>query len=127
MSKYGRLPEDIGRIHRALFYGAGVPCVSCAVAMAGGDCVFAVRERQSVGDRPRPIRMRVVRPQPLCNCGNDLRTHAETLDPVVSRDVVRDQSENGSQRVGAATGLGIGQLLHGVDVAAQTQARDGPA
>ncbi len=89
--------------------------------------MFAVRECQSVGDSPGSVRMRLVRSQPVCNCGNDLRTHAETLDPVVSRDVVRDQSEDGSQRLGTATGFGIGQLLHGMDVAAQTEASDGPA
>lgn len=127
MSTYGRLPKDVGRIHRAFLYGARVPCVSYTVAMAGGDGVFALRERHHVGDRPGPVRMRLVRPQPICNCGNALRTHTEALDPVVSGDVVRDQSEKGRQRVGTATGLGIGQLLHGVDVAAQTEARDGPA
>ena len=127
MSAYGRLPEDAGRVHRAFLYGTRLPCVSCSVAMAGRDCVFAVRECQSVGDRPGSVRMRVVRPQPICNCGNDLRAHAETLDPVVSRDVVRDQSENRSQCLGTATGFGIGQLLHGVDVAAQTEASDGSA
>lgn len=89
--------------------------------------MFALREHQSVGDRPGSVCMRLVRPQPVCNCGNDPRTHAETLEPVVSRDVVRDQLENGSQRFGTATGFGIGQLLHGVDVAAQTETSDGPA
>ena len=89
--------------------------------------MFAVRECQSVADSPGSVRMRLVRPQPVCNRGNDLRTHSETLDPVVSCDVVRDQSENGSQRLGTATGFGIGQLLHGMDVAAQTEASDGPA
>ena len=87
----------------------------------------AVRERQSMGNRPGTVRMRLVRPQPIGNRGNHLRAHAETLDPMVSRDVVRDQSENGSQRLGTATGFGLGQLLHGVDVAAQTEASHGSA
>lgn len=89
--------------------------------------MFAVREHQSVGDSPESVRLRLVRSQPVRNCGNDLRTHAETLDPVVSRDVVRDQPENGSQRLGTATGFGVGQLLHGVDMVAQIEACDGPS
>ncbi len=71
--------------------------------------------------------MRLVRPQPVGNRRDDLRAYTETFDPVVPGNVVRDQPKDGGQRLGIAAGFGIGQLLHGVDLVAQTEASDGPA
>ena len=41
---------------------------------------------------------------------HNLPGHAEALGEVVPRDVVRDESEEWSQRAGVAAGLGVGEL-----------------
>jgi hypothetical protein len=46
---------------------------------------------------------------------------------MVSRDVGRHQLEDRYQRLGAAAGVGLGQLANRVGVAAQAAARDGSA
>ena len=127
MSFYGRLPEDLRRIHEPLYDGRGLPKISGAVALAGGDRVSMLCWRQGMGNCSGSVRLCLMRLQPVHNRRDDLRAHAQTFDHVVPRDVVCDKPEDGSQCAGPATGVGAWQLLHLVDLVAQAQAGNGQA
>ena len=58
---------------------------------------------------------------------NHIRGHAQAVAPVVQGDVACDQPEVRSERDRPAEGSRARQLSHGVDLASQAQARDGPS
>ena len=59
--------------------------------------------------------------------GDDLRGHPDPADAVVPGDLVGGEPEERRQRLGPAARPRLGQLPHGLDVAAQAPPRDGAA
>ena len=102
-----------------------MPWVSHTDPMARGHRMPAMPGPESLAHEARPPGMRRLRASNLGDCGNDIAGHAQAVEPVVSCDVVRNQSENRRQRFGVAAGSGIGELPYRLDVAAQTEACDG--
>jgi transposase-like protein len=72
-----------------------------------------------MADRERALAVCGVRQPDLRDGGDRVARHQETAAVVVARDVVDRQSEDGSQRLGAATPIGAGELRDCLGMAPQ--------
>src|SRR5438876_12461743 len=77
-------------------------------------------------DQPQPAGLRWLPIPSVADGGHDLPGYAETADDVVPGHLVGDGAKEWSQRLGAATHIGSGQLLHRLDMVAATSANHGP-
>ena len=88
--------------------------------------VPALRRRKGLAATFGAPGMRELRVSNVGHGGDDLPGHAQATGVVVSHDVVGDQPEERSQRLGSAARPWAGKLQDRLDVAAQVEAGHGP-
>ena len=109
-----------------------MPGLLGVVTLAGRLPLPAMQPRQGMARTGRVLAMRDVRAADVRDGGHAVASIQAAVAVVVPGDVVGDKPETRGQRAGLAAGAGVGELPHGMDLAAQAAAghgtpRPGPA
>ncbi len=80
-----------------------------------------------MGDGTRVVHVYALQSADISHGRYDFPSIAEAFAAMVSRGVAHHDTEVWGQRIGIATGVGTWKLQHGLAMAAQVPASDGPA